>query len=145
MKGYDESVKFQIQNIVSLLKEIYSEQISGVISENEAQQKAKTLIKSLRYGNDNSGYFWIDSTDFTLIAHPILPFNEGQNRQNLTDQNGVTIIKEIMNVVNNNPDGGFTEFYFTKADGTTVAQKELIPCYSNRGTGLSAAEIITMI
>lgn len=92
MKGYDESVKFQIQNIVSLLKEIYSEQISGVISENEAQQKAKTLIKSLRYGNDNSGYFWIDSTDFTLIAHPILPFNEGQNRQNLTDQNGVTII-----------------------------------------------------
>ena len=55
MKGYDESVKFQIQNIVSLLKEIYSEQISGVISENEAQQKAKTLIKSLRYGNDNSG------------------------------------------------------------------------------------------
>ncbi len=123
MKGYDESVKFQIQNVVSLLKEIYSEQISGVISENEAQQKAKTLIKSLRYGNDNSGYFWIDSTDFTLIAHPILPFNEGQNRQNLTDQNGVTIIKEIMNVVNNNPDGGFTEFYFTKADGTTVAPK----------------------
>lgn len=123
MKGYDESVKFQIQNAISILNEIYSEQESGILTEEEAQQRAKTLIKAIRYGNDNSGYFWIDSTDFTLVAHPILPFNEGQNRQNLTDQNGVTIIQEIMKVVNDNPEGGFSEFYFTKSDGKTVAPK----------------------
>lgn len=123
MKGYDESVKFQVQNVISILNEIYSEQKSELLTEKEAQQGAKSLIKAIRYGNDNSSYFWIDSTDFTLVAHPILPFNEEQNRQNLTDQNGVTIIQEIIKVVNNNLEGGFSEFYFTKSDGKTVAPK----------------------
>ena len=64
-----------------------------------------------------------DATDCTLIAHPILPQNEGQNRKNLKDKNGVTIIQKILSVANANEEGGFSEFYFTKSDGITVAPK----------------------
>lgn len=52
--------------------------------------------------------------------HPILQDQEGTNRKDLTDKNGVKIIQEIMKVAK---DGGYNEFYFTKSDGKTVAPK----------------------
>ena len=123
MKGYDDSVKFQIQNAISILKTFYEEEQNGTLSHEQAQKEAIKIIKNIRYGDDSSGYFWIDATDCTLIAHPILPQNEGQNRKNLKDKNGVTIIKKILSVVNENKEGGFSEFSFTKSDGITVAPK----------------------
>ncbi|WP_296013198.1 cache domain-containing protein [uncultured Treponema sp.] len=123
MKGYDDSVKFQIQNAISILKTFYEEEKNGTLSHEQAQKEAIEVIKNIRYGDDNSGYFWIDATDCTLIAHPILPQNEGQNRKNLKDKNGVTIIQKILSVVKANEEGGFSEFYFTKSDGITVAPK----------------------
>ena len=123
MKGYDDSVKFQIQNAISILKTFYEEEKNGTLSHEQAQKEAIKVIKNIRYGDDSSGYFWIDATDCTLVAHPILPQNEGQNRKNLKDKNGVTIIQKILSVVNANEEGGFSEFYFTKSDGITVAPK----------------------
>lgn len=77
----------------------------------------------MRYRDDQSGYFWIDDTDYILIMHPILTENEGANRYELKDQNGVMIIQEIMKVCQSPERGGYNEFYFTKADGVTVAPK----------------------
>lgn len=123
MKGYDDSVKFQIQSVISLLNSLYEQEQAGILTKKEAQDTAINIIKKIRYGDDNSGYFWIDNTDYILVAHPILPQNEGQNRLGLKDKNGISIIQEILKVVNNNPKGGFSEFYFTKSDGVTVAPK----------------------
>jgi len=123
MKGYDDSVRFQVQNVITLLNSLYVRESTGELTEAQAQTLAKQLVKNLRYGDDNSGYFWIDSTDYTLIAHPILPQNEGQNRYGLKDQNGVMIIQEIMKVAKGSDKGGFSEFYFSKSDGATVAPK----------------------
>lgn len=53
--------------------------------------------------------------------HPILSEQEGTNRYDLTDQNGVKIIQNIMKSAE--AGGGYNEFYFTKADGKTVAPK----------------------
>lgn len=58
-----------------------------------------------------------------MIMHPILVENEGANRYTLEDQNGVMIIQEIMKVCQTAEKGGFNQFYFTKADGVTVAPK----------------------
>ena len=77
----------------------------------------------MRYGDAGDGYFWIDDTDYNLVMHPILPDQEGNNRYDLEDQNGVMIIQEIMKVAQSADGGGFNEFYFTKSDGVTVAPK----------------------
>ena len=53
--------------------------------------------------------------------HPILPDQEGSNRKELKDNNGVMIIQEIMKAAEKG--GGFNEFIFTKADGKTQAPK----------------------
>ena len=121
--GYDDSVKYQVQNVISLLQGMYERQLSGEWTEEKAKQEAIDCVKSLRYEEDGSGYFWIDDLDYILIAHPILPEQEGDNRYALEDQNGVKIIQSIMQTVQNSADGGFNEFYYTKADGVTVAPK----------------------
>ena len=79
------------------------------------------ILRNARYGEDGEGYFWIDGTDYTLLMHPILSEQEGTNRYDLTDQNGVKIIQNIMKSAE--AGGGYNEFYFTKADGKTVAPK----------------------
>ena len=48
------------------------------------------------------------------MVNPILPEQEGTNRYDLTDKNGVKIIQSIMKTAES--DGGFNEFYFTKSD-----------------------------
>lgn len=122
-EGYDNAVEYQVQSVIALLSSIYKKQQAGELTQREAQEEAKNYIKSLRYGNDGSGYFWIDNTDYILIAHPVLEEQEGDNRYNLEDQNGVKIIQEILKTVQESEDGGFNEFYYTKSDGTTVAPK----------------------
>ena len=53
--------------------------------------------------------------------HPILQDQEGDNRMDLTDCNGVKIMQEILKTADNG--GGFNSFVFTKADGVTEAAK----------------------
>lgn len=120
LESYKSEIKSEVQSAISIISTCYDSYKDGDMSEEEAKQKALTTIRSMRYGDDNSGYFWIDDTDYNLVMHPILPEQEGNNRKDLTDKNGVKIIQEIMKVAKI---GGYNEFYFTKSDGKTVAPK----------------------
>ncbi|MDE6616253.1 MAG: cache domain-containing protein, partial [Lachnospiraceae bacterium] len=122
-EGYDNAVEYQVQSVIALLQSIYNRQQAGELSQEAAQKEAIDYIKSLRYGEDGSGYFWVDDTDYILVAHPILEEQEGDNRYDLEDQNGVKIIQEILKTVQASEEGGFNEFYYTKSDGVTVAPK----------------------
>ena len=118
---YDDSVKYQVENAISLLNGIYERQQAGEFTEEEAKEEAKRLIKSLRYNGD--GYFWIDDTDYILIAHPMLEEQEGNNRYDTTDQNGVKLIQEIVKTATTIPEGGFNEFWFSKPGQEEPAPK----------------------
>lgn len=120
LDSYKSVISSEVQSAISITENYYELAQSGGVSEAEAQKKAMEVIRSIRYGDDNSGYLWIDGTDYTLLMHPILPDQEGNNRYELTDQNDVKIIQEIMKVAK---EGGYNEFYFTKSDGVTVAPK----------------------
>ncbi len=121
--GYKTEIKSQVQSTMAILQSEYDKAQAGEKTEEEAKQDAKEIIRAMRYRDDQSGYFWIDDTEYTLIMHPILVDNEGNNRYELEDQNGVMIIQEIMKVCQSPEKGGYNEFYFTKADGVTVAPK----------------------
>lgn len=120
LDSYKAEIKSEVQSAIGVVNTYYESYKSGSISEEEAKYKAKEILRGMRYGDDDSGYFWIDDTDFNLVMHPILQDQEGTNRKDLTDENGVKIIQEIMKVAK---DGGYNEFYFTKSDGKTVAPK----------------------
>lgn len=119
--GYNMEIKSQIQSATAIVQGYYDKSQSGELTEEEAKELAKEEIRIMRYRDDGSGYMWIDDTDYNLVMHPILPEQEGDNRYDLTDQNGVKIIQNIMETAH--AGGGYNEFYFTKADGVTVAPK----------------------
>ncbi len=122
-EGYNAEIKSQVQSVLAILQMEYDKVLAGDMSETEAQEEASEIVRAMRYRDDESGYFWIDDTDYVLVMHPILAEQEGSNRYDLEDQNGVMIIQEIMNSCLSADAGGFNEFYFTKADGVTVAPK----------------------
>ncbi|NLK77167.1 MAG: methyl-accepting chemotaxis protein [Clostridiales bacterium] len=120
-EGYRMEIKSEVQSAIAVVQGYYEQYKNGDLSEKEAQELAKEAVRAMRYRDDDSGYMWIDGTDYTLIMHPILADQEGNNRYDLTDQNGVKIIQNIMKSAD--AGGGYNEFYFTKADGVTVAPK----------------------
>jgi methyl-accepting chemotaxis protein len=121
LEGYKTEIKSQVQSSIAIIQYYYDEYTAGTYTEDEAKYLAKETIRNMRYRDDGSGYMWIDDTDYILVMHPILPQNEGNNRYNLEDQNGVMIIQNIMKSAQ--AGGGYNEFYFTKSDGVTVAPK----------------------
>lgn len=121
--GYRTQIKTEVQSIIAILQSEYEKSQSGVLTEDKAKKEAAELIRTMRYGDEEKGYFWIDDTDYNLVMHPILPDQEGNNRYELSDKNGVMIIQEIVKVATGQDEGGYNKFYFTKEDGVTVAAK----------------------
>ncbi len=121
--GYRTEIKSQVQSVLAILQAEYDKAAAGVLTEEEAKAEAAEIVRAMRYRDDDSGYFWIDDTDYILVMHPILPEQEGNNRYDLEDQNGIMIIQSIMKACQSADKGGYNEFYFTKADGVTVAPK----------------------
>lgn len=118
--GYKTEVKAEVQSALTIVEYYYGMQKTGKLTVTEAKNEAKEALRSFRYGDDGSGYVWIDDTDYKLVMHPILSDQEGTDRKNLQDKNGVMIIQKIMDVADQ---GGYNEFWFTKSDGKTVAPK----------------------
>ena len=121
LDGYKTEVKSQVQSGLTIVQYYYDEYQNGQMDEDTAKTEALETLRNFRYGDEGDGYIWVDSTDYTLVMHPILPEQEGTNRRELQDNNGVMIIQEIMKVAQQG--GGFNEFIFTKSDGKTEAPK----------------------
>ncbi len=119
--GYSMEIKSQVQAALSVIQTYYDKSQSGELTEAEAQTLAKDAVRAMRYRDDSSGYLWIDGADYVLVVHPILTEQEGTNRYDLTDQNGVKVTQNVVSTAQ--AGGGFHEFYFTKSDGVTVAPK----------------------
>lgn len=109
---YDKMIKNEVETAISVLNTYYDSYKEGRLTEKEAQEAAKKAIRKLRY--DEEGYFWIDDTKGMLIVHPMLPEQEGTNRINIKDPNGVELIKEIINAAKDNKNSGYTDFRWEK-------------------------------
>ncbi len=119
--GYSMEIKSQVQGALSVIQSFYDRSLSGEITEEEAKKMAAEAVRAMRYRDDASGYIWIDGEDYILVMHPILTEQEGSNRYDLTDQNGVKVTQSVVSTAKGG--GGYNEFYFTKSDGVTVAPK----------------------
>lgn len=122
-EGYKAEIKSQVQSAIAVIQSEYDKFQAGEKTEEEAQEDAKNCVRAMRYRDDQSGYFWIDGLDYVLVMHAVLTEQEGDNRKDLQDQNGVMITQSVVNVCKSADKGGYNEFNFTKSDGVTVAPK----------------------
>lgn len=112
--SYDEQIKQQVENALSLCQTIYDQYKAGKYTEEEAKKLAADEIRALRYGDN--GYFWIDQYDGTNV---VLLGNEteGTNRMDAKDSKGTPYIKSII-TAGQQADGGYTDYVFPKEGST---------------------------
>lgn len=143
LNGYKTEVKSQVQSGLTIVQYYYDQYKNGQIDEETAKNQALDALRNFRYGDEGDGYIWIDSTDYTLVMHPILPDQEGTNRRELKDNNGVMIIQEIMKVAEKG--GGFNEFFLRNQTEKHRHLKLHTVKDLNRGTGYLPRDVIPMI
>lgn len=116
---YDENIKEQVTNAVSMLDGVYAKYESGELTLEEAKKLGADLIRDIRYSD--GGYFWIDAYDGTNV---VLLGNatEGTNRMETKDAAGFQMVKEIIRV-GKEPEGGFTDYVFPKEGETESSPK----------------------
>lgn len=116
---YDTQIKGQVENVITLLDNIYGEYQNGVFTEEEAKKLAADLVRELRYGD--SGYFWIDTYEGDNVVL-LGEATEGTNRLEAADSQGYQMIKDIIKN-GQQEDGGFTEYHYTKEGSTETYPK----------------------
>ena len=138
--NYDEQIKMQVENAISMLEVYNSKYESGECTLEEAKQQAADMLRELRYGEN--GYFWADDTEGNCI---VLLGNEteGTNRINSQDANGTYYMKDII-ANGQQPEGGYSDYEFPKNGETTASPKRGYSKYYEPFGWWSAREIIPM-
>lgn len=109
-ESYDELIKQQVENVISLCQVIYDKYQAGEYTEDEAKKIAADEIRALRYGE--GGYFWVDQYDGTNVVL-LGSQTEGTNRMETKDADGYQMVKEIIRI-GQEPDGGYTDYVYPK-------------------------------
>ena len=117
--SYDEQIKAQVDNVISLCQSIYNRYEKGEYTLDEAEKLAADQIRDLRYGNN--GYFWVDTYDGTNV---VLLGNdtEGTNRMDAVDANGFAYMQANISA-GRQEDGGFTDYVFPREGETEPSPK----------------------
>jgi len=116
---YDNSIRQQVEQVITLLETYQAEIEEGVYTREEGMALAADKVRALRYGTD--GYFWVDQSDGTnvvLLGNDI----EGTNRMGTTDVNGFAMVKDfIQGAV---AEGSyFSDYAYPKEGGTEPMPK----------------------
>ena len=117
--SYDEEIRHQVENVISLCQNIYDKYQAGEYTEQEAKKLAADEIRALRYGDN--GYFWVDTYDGTNV---VLLGNdtEGTNRMDAVDTNGFAYMQAIISA-GRQENGGFTDYVFPREGETEPSPK----------------------
>lgn len=115
--GFDNQIKYQVQNAVSMLDGVYKRYQNGEITLEQAKKIGADQLRGLKYGKD--GYFWADTEEgLNIVLNGTA--TEGTVRLNSKDSNGKFLVKEI--IANGmKADGGFTDYSFPRK-GETVSK-----------------------
>lgn len=93
------------QTVMGIIEEYHRQEVSGLKSRETAQQLAKETIRTLRYGADKSGYFFILDQHMRSVMHPLRRNLEGTDMSQITDLNGKKFIVEMMKLAQDQGEG----------------------------------------
>ena len=123
MSQKEKQCKLQVESIMEIIENEFNNVKNGLKAPRDAKKDAIKTIRKLRYGDDNSGYYWISDITGLCVMHPISPELEGTNLLNKKDKDGKKFIVEILDSVDNDKGYGFTKYKYTKPDNKSLANK----------------------
>ena len=106
-----EKTKSLVEVPYSVMEKQYQLEKEGKISREEAQRRAREVIRSMRYEGNN--YFWINDEHPTMIMHPMKPELEGKDLTTVTDPSGKAMFVEFVRAAQA-PEGGYVHYLWPK-------------------------------
>ena len=116
---YDEMIKMQVENVLSLTQSIYDKYKNGEYSYDEAEKIAADTIRNLHYGEN--GYFWVDTYEGVNVVL-LGSATEGTNRMDTQDSNGFKMLESFIKGSKENVSDGYYENYYFNKEGETESQ-----------------------
>lgn len=117
-----EDRKAKLHDVVLLARQAvdldYQASKKAGLSDAEAFEKSRALLRSLRFGNDD--YFYAFNSEGLVQAHPS-PKVENKNLYNAPDSDGVFFTKQQIELAAKG--GGFVAYRFPRAGGTEPLPK----------------------
>ncbi|MBN1188472.1 MAG: cache domain-containing protein [Dehalococcoidales bacterium] len=101
----ETQIKQEVQIAWGVLNNAYQKQQSGELNEAEAQQRALEEVRGLRFGPENTDYFWINNLQPVMLMHPYKPEMEGKDLSDYKDPNGKTIFVDFVNICEKQVEG----------------------------------------
>jgi methyl-accepting chemotaxis protein len=120
MYTYQNLVKNAVNQAISVLEAIDNDDLYE--TEYDQQEQAMKVLKSMRFGPENTDYVWINDTHPRMVMHPIKPELDGQDISENTDSNGKKMFVEMANVCKAN-DEGFVSYEWPLPGSGKIAPK----------------------
>jgi len=114
------AIAAQVQSAVSIAKQFVTLVERGVLTEADAQQQAKVVLRSIRFGKND--YIFVYRDDGQNIVLGPRPEMEGKNLLENKDPNGVPYVRELIAAAARN-DGTFVSYMFPRAGSDKPAAK----------------------
>ena len=117
-EDFDLLIKSEVETAASMLKRIAKLRDEGKLSEREADETARALLRDIRFGAD--GYFWADTKEGVNVVL-LGGVSEGKSRIDLKDVKGFELVKAI--IAAGVAGGGYTDYWFPRAGETEALPK----------------------
>jgi methyl-accepting chemotaxis protein len=98
LEGRKALVRNGTQAMINQLVHLQQQEASGKLTREEAQARAKDMLRAARYGGENgkSEYFYAYTMEGISVMHPVRPEFEGTNRMEMKDSKGEFILKKML-------------------------------------------------
>ncbi|USD40972.1 methyl-accepting chemotaxis protein [Vibrio sp. SCSIO 43135] len=109
-----------VESAHSMVSHFHQQQVSGAMTQEEAQMMAKQAVEKMRY--EGKDYFWINDMHPTMVMHPIKPALNGKDVSGVKDPTGKKLFVEFVNVVKAK-NQGFVNYMWPKPGSETDVEK----------------------
>ncbi len=134
-------------SVVNTIAHLHRQAEQGKISHNEAKERARELVRAMRYGADGMEYFWVNDTDMHMVVHPYRPDLEGTDLSEFSDKEGKRIFRDFVEIATQFG-GGFTDYHWqwkTSRKNRAQASYVRIPAWAGRGDRVYTDDVMKEI
>ena len=122
MDSRRENVRDLVESAHSLIAEYGARAANGKMSVTDAQEAAKSAVKTLRY--DDGGYFWINDMKAVVVMHPTKTDLIGKSMRDHVDAAGHKHWQAFVDTVRRN-EAGFVDYSYQPPDKTKATRPKI--------------------
>ncbi len=119
LNGKKELIRELVNSAVSMAERYEKDAVEGLLTREEARERAIRRISHLRYGIDNKDYFWITDTQPVMISHPYRSDLNGKDLSSFTDPTGKKLFVVSVDSVRDHGEG-YVDYQWQWMDDSSV-------------------------